>query len=201
MGSRLVEILAASTYETAEHPTWITVKGVVKDRGVGEKTIVKPIVGGLTSNDIISLVDEIRAQFNEIYNPDGEYKFSRQEITARADKHVNDKIREVFGDDYVFHDSRSLYAELAFMQYAPHSMSKIAFFASVLGHKEESLTTALSYQKFAVKRKLPEVSADVMSRVTVLEAELEALKKQKQEEKVAQPSQVTLLSRDEEEFT
>lgn len=208
VGSRLNEILMVSTYEPAEHRNWITVKGIAKDRGVGEKTIVKPIVGGLGADDIISMVDEIRTQFSEAYNIDldtgiGDRKVDRKDVTARADKKVNDKIRAEFGPEYVFHDSRSLYAELAFVQYAPTSMSKTAFFSNVLGHKEESLTTALSYQKFAVKRKLPEGSADILSRMTTLEAELKTLKKLKQEQlpPLPEPNKVSFLSLDGKVFT
>lgn len=40
---------------------------------------------------------------------------------------------------------RSLYAEIAYKMMAPKGLSKNAYFASVLGHKEDDLTTALSY--------------------------------------------------------
>ena len=177
VGSRLIEILLMSRYERAEeNPHYIKVEGVAKGRG-DERSITKPIVGGLRSDDIIAMVDEIRIQVSVAYDVDlgtgeGKRDLTRAELTGLADKKVNDKVREVFDPTYVFHDTRGIYAELAWMQYAPEGMSKTAFFANVLGHKEESLTTALSYQKFAVKRKLPEVSADIFSRVTTLEAQL-----------------------------
>ena len=69
------------------------------------------------------------------------------------------------------------------------------------GHKAESLTTALSYQKFAVKRKIPEVDADFRSRLTVIETQIQKLKKQKkksQDEEFKdldyEPTRVTLWS-------
>ncbi len=150
------------------------------------------------------MVGDIHAQFSQAYNADlgageGDRKFSRADVTSRANSKVNEKIREVFGSEYVFHDSRAIYAELAFAQFAPTSMSKAAFFSNVLGHREESLSTALSYQKFAVKRKLPEISADILSRMTTLEAQMQTLKKQKQEHKEpleSVPNQVTFMSLD-----
>lgn len=217
VGSRLVEILKESQYERADHSAhYIRVVGVVKDRGAGERKIVKPIVGGLLSDDIKGMVDEIRVQVSEAYDVDlgtgtGDRKVTKQELTNLTDKKVNDKIREVFGPTYVFHDTRAIYAELAFLQFAPDGMSKTAFFATVLGHKEESLTTALSYQKFAIKRKLPEVSADILSRMTTLEAEINEVKKRtkRQENKEEEdpfadefaPSRVRLWTRDGEAKT
>lgn len=204
VGSRLNEILMTSAYERAEHRNWITVRGVSKAKRGEEKLIVKPIVGGIDVDDIISMVGEIRSQFGEVHDIDlgtgvGDRKVDRKKVTSLASKSVNDKIREEFGPEYLFHDSRALYAELAFAQFAPTSMSKAAFFSNVLGHREESLTTALSYQKFALKRKLPEGSADILSRMTTLEAEMRALKKLKQEVKnnfAQAPNQVSFLSLD-----
>lgn len=210
VGSRLVEILRVSQYARAEDsPYYIKVEGVAKGRGE-ERSITKPIVGGLRSDEIIGMVDEIRLQVSGMYDVnlgigDGKRDMSNAELTRLTDKKVNDKVREMFAPNYVFHDTRGIYAELAWMQFAPSGMSKTAFFATVLGHKEDSLTTALSYQKFAVKRKLPEVAADIYSRVATLEARLTEVTKRtktrddtKEEDDLWEDktNQVTLLSRD-----
>lgn len=47
-------------------------------------------------------------------------------------------------------DLRALYAEVAYKQFAPSSISKSAFFAQVLGHAANDLTTSLSYMIFAL---------------------------------------------------
>ena len=211
VGSRLIEILQMSRYERAEEsPHYIKVEGIAKGRG-DDRSIIKPIVGGLRSDEIIAMVDEIRIQVSAAYDVDlgtgeGKRELTKAALTGLTDKKVNDKVREVFDPTFVFHDTRGIYAEIAWMQYAPGGMSKTAFFASVLGHKEESLTTALSYQKFAVKRKLPEVSADIFSRVATLEAQLTEVAKrtktQKDEKKEEDDlwadteNQVTLLDRE-----
>jgi hypothetical protein len=200
VGSRLIEILKVSTFETAEHPNYIKVIGVAKDRndkeikeahlhlGVEEKiansrTFVKPILGGILSDELIEIVDKIRVQFSDQHGIDlgfeeheGRQHRTRKQLTNLADKRVNDKIREIFGQEYTFHDSRAIYAQLAFIQFAPQGISQTAYYSEVLGHSENSLTTALSYQKFAIRRKLEEVDADMKAQVTTLTAEFKAFK-------------------------
>jgi hypothetical protein len=85
----------------------------------------------------------------------------------------------MLGPEFVFHDTRSLYAELSFLQFSPPGISKTAWFSDVLGHKAESLTSALSYQKFSLKRKIPETDPDILSRMTLLETQLQAVIQQK----------------------
>src|SRR5690606_34485602 len=88
----------------------------------------------------------------------------------------NKRTREIFGQDFVFHDLRALYAQLAFVMFAPPNMSQIAFISQVLGHKENSLTTGLSYTKFVLKKeRLHEIARDPSARVTDIEAKLQAL--------------------------
>ena len=74
--------------------------------------------------------------------------------------------------------ARAIYAQLAFVQFAPAGISQTAYLAEVLGHAENSLTTALSYQKFSIRRKLEETDIDVKGQVTTLEAEFKTFKKE-----------------------
>lgn len=196
VGSRASEIMMVSTYEGSEHPQWIKITGVSKDRSEGGKIVEKPVVGGMRSAEVISMVGEIRQQVSDAYDYDlgtgsGSRIPDKKQITASVDAKLNQRMRDTFGVGFVFHDTRSMYAELAFTQFAPSAMSKTAFFSSVLGHKEESLTTALSYQKFSLKRKLPEVDPDISSRVTIMEEKQLALQEYvRQEVKKAKMAQL-----------
>lgn len=90
---------------------------------------------------------------------------------------LSELYRNVFVDGYTFHSTRAIYAEMAWVAFAPPNMSKTAYFSQVLGHKEQSLTTALSYQKFAVRRKIQEDDPDLVSKITELQEDLNAFKK------------------------
>lgn len=198
VGSRLIEILMVSTYENAENPAYITVVGVAKDRNDpagdedknNQRKVTKPILGGILAPELIQTVENIRTQFSRQHNVDlgfedseGKRKLPRKQITNLADKKVNDKIREVFGETYTFHDARSIYAQLAWVQFAPAGISQTAFFSEVLGHAEGSLTVSLSYQKFVIRRKLEEVDIDLKGKVQTLDAEFKVLREQVLEKK------------------
>lgn len=219
VGSRLIEILMVSTYENTENPAYITVVGVAKDRndpeaGVhplqppdtaaagNQRKVTKPILGGILAPELIQTVEKIRTHFSLQHDVDlgfedskGKRKLSRKQITNLADKKVNDKIREVFGETYTFHDARSIYAQLAWVQFAPTGISQTAFFSEVLGHAEGSLTVSLSYQKFAIRRKLEEVDADLKGKVQTLDAEFKVFREQVLEKKKDLPMSQEIQTR------
>ena len=198
VGSRLSEIMQVSHYERATERNWIRIEGVSKDKLAdlkegNQRIFVKPIVGGLSSDDIISMVGEIRSQVSEQYDVDlgtghGSRHLTRRAITALVNNQLNKKAREIFKADYVFHDLRSIYAAMAYAQFAPNGMSQTAFFAQVLGHREESLTTALSYQKFSIKRKLKEDPAELIARITTMEAQFYAFQEKAKDKENKYPN-------------
>lgn len=152
-----------------------------------QRKLVKPVVGMLAV-DVIGLVSKIRQIVSEeknIYlgydplgqNTKGKQRKSNKEITNLCNAPLNEAIREFFVDGYTFHYTRAIYAEMAWVAFAPPNMSKTAYFSQVLGHKEQSLTTALSYQKFAVRRKIQEDDPDLVAKITELQEDLTAFKK------------------------
>lgn len=153
-----------------------------------QRKLVKPVVGMLAV-DVIGLVAKIRQKVSEeknIYlgfdplgnNTKGKQRKSNAELTNLCNNPLNIAVREDFVDGYTFHYTRAIYAEMAWVGFAPPNMSKTAFYSQVLGHKEQSLTTALSYQKFAVRRKLQEDDPDLVAKITELQEDLTAFKKQ-----------------------
>ena len=69
--------------------------------------------------------------------------------------------------------TRAIYAQMAWVSFAPQGMSQTFFYSRVLGHQENSLTTSLSYQKFAIRRDLKEDPPNLVSKITSLEANLD----------------------------
>ena len=57
-------------------------------------------------------------------------------------------------------------------------ISQTAYYAEVLGHQENSLTTALSYQKFSIRRKLDETDMDTKEKIATLDSEFKAFSQQ-----------------------
>lgn len=201
VGSRLIEIVSVSRYSPANSPIYITIEGVAKDKHDPEfkdeedgkqenkRKFVKPILGGILSDELIRMVDSIREQvsiqFDVSLGP--EYKgreLTRRQITGLVDRKANLKMREMFGEGYVLHDARAIYAQLAYIQFAPPSISQTYYYSQVLGHAENSLTTALSYQKFAIRKKLQEDDPGLVDQITTLNAEFRAMK-QEQKQQVA----------------
>jgi hypothetical protein len=129
------------------------------------------------------MVRNIREQISNHYNVSlgPEYKgreITRKQVTNLVDKQANTKIKELFGEGYTFHDARAIYAQLAYIQHAPPSLSQTYYYSQVLGHAENSLTTALSYQKFSIRRKLKEDDPDLVGQITTLQEEFRTLKQQ-----------------------
>lgn len=181
-GSRLIEIIRVSTYKKADNPYYVRVEGVAKDRadpedgkGDNKRIIVKPIVGGIVSDELIAMVEAIRKEIEERYHPD-ERELSRKELTNLVNAQVNKKVREVMGEGYVFHDLRSIYAQLAWPAFGQAGQSQTYFFSQVLGHQEGSL---IGYQKYFMRQKLKEDDPNLVAKINNIEAELQSIKKYK----------------------
>jgi hypothetical protein len=200
VGSRISEIIMVSTYREADNPSYIEIVGVAKEKkrvvpqedekdekeekkegAEAKRTFTKPVIL-LTSEEIINVVISIREQLERKYGFDlGEGEGNEptpepKKLVNHVDAKANQKVRELFGPEFVFHELRSIYAQMAFMSYAPPGVSQTYYYSQVLGHRENSLTTALSYQKFAIRRKLKEDDPDLVTKITNLEVEMKDLK-------------------------
>lgn len=173
VGSRLSEILKVSTYEISEeNPAWIVIKGVSKDRGANRE-FPKPVVL-VTPFEIIARVNSIRNQLEVKYRVQ-ERKLDAKKLVSLVDLKLNDQVRATFGKDFTVHKLRSLYAHLAYEDFGKGlPISQTAFFSKTLGHKEHSLTTALSYQKFILQRDLEPQDPSVPAKLVNLEVKLRA---------------------------
>lgn len=178
-GSRISEICLVSKYAPAENPHYIQVTGVSKERQGDEKRqFVKPLILVLNT-EFIEIIQDLRRQLEDKYG--GE--LTRVKMTSLVDAKANKRIRELFGEGYVFHEMRAIYAQLAFVQYGPTGMSQTSFYSQVLGHKENSLGTALSYQTFVIRRKIKEDDPDLVTKITTLEEEFKALRDKEEKKK------------------
>lgn len=189
IGSRLIEIIdpRVSSFSPAENPLYVRVEGVAKDRNAKEgkigpenkRTFIKPIIGGLIASELIDLINKIRQEVIQRYDPI-ERKLSRRDLTNLIDARVNKKIREVLGEGYTFHATRGIYAAIAWEQYRQEGQSQTWFFSQVLGHQENSLQVSLGYQKFAVRRSIKPDDPDLAAKVTTLQEQLHGIAKLKE---------------------
>jgi len=194
VGSRLVEVCLVSKYEPADSPKYITVVGVAKagdeKHGGRPRTVTKPIIGYLASEQIISLVKELRLQLETKYNwnlgtgsrPNAPTP-QRQTITNTVDAQANKTVREMFGETFVFHSLRGLYAAMAWATYRPSNMSQAAYYSKILGHREDSVATAASYTVVTVTTDLKQDDPTLVAKINNLQIELKVQKEIAQEQK------------------
>ncbi|MBL4544006.1 MAG: hypothetical protein JKP97_19920 [Rhodobacteraceae bacterium] len=62
---------------------------------------------------------------------------------------------------------RALYAEIAYVNFAPRT-TRAPFYARILGHGDEDLTTALSYMRYSLSRQAMKEGQEEMNRLTLL---------------------------------
>lgn len=168
-GSRLIEILRVSDFqENTGYFKLIKVIGLAKDKGYesadvlrddkGRRMLIKPTVG-LTAKEVIHIVSSLRHSLSIERNwnlgtlPDGtETKGvdkTNSEITRSVSKGLQAKVRSYFDQSLTFHKLRAMYAEMAYMEDPLNErMTKTSYFSTVLGHRPNSLQTALSYERF-----------------------------------------------------
>jgi hypothetical protein len=66
-----------------------------------KRKFLKPIVGGITSAELIQMVGNIRKQINDRYLIE-ERKLTRKQVTNLVDGRVNDKVRACWVKDLCF---------------------------------------------------------------------------------------------------
>lgn len=191
VGSRMIEIAKVSTYQAVGgEPYKICITNVAKKKGK-PTTIIKPIVCGLRSIQISSLVQRIRrllwtewssAEASEEFpNFDAvDNKYLTGYIASHVKKYVKQQLGVFVEGKLSFHTLRSIYAEMAWVESeGTHTMSKTAYYAEVLGHDPNDIKTALSYQRFVVKHgiEVKEVKKPVTYTDNVMKAKKKKNKK------------------------
>lgn len=74
-------------------------------------------------------------------------------VHSRCNKSLNEYVKKHFGKlipDVKLKDLRSAYATICHEFFCPDHISQTAYFAQILGHSKEDLTTAQSYQDFYI---------------------------------------------------
>lgn len=66
---------------------------------------------------------------------------------------------------------RALYAEIAYVNFGPRT-TRAPYFATILGHAEDDLTTALSYMRYSLNEQGMREGQEEMNRVTMLREQL-----------------------------
>ena len=62
---------------------------------------------------------------------------------------------------------RALYAEIAYVNFAPRT-TRAPYYARILGHSEDDLTTALSYMRYSLSKEALREGQEEMNRLTML---------------------------------
>lgn len=151
--------------------------------GIRQRIFQKPVIG-MTARELLDLVSKLRQYISRdkgYYlgidpngnqtNLDGKRNVSNEELPKQVGTALRKLLKEEWNNKkIVLHSLRALYAELAWIGFAPSGYSKTAYYAKVLGHKETSLTTALSYQKFAIRRNLAETPKAFSMKLTEIES-------------------------------
>lgn len=158
-GARLIEILMVSKFSPLEDsPYIITITGVAKTKDLRE--ITKPTFG-LSGEEIVNAVSRIRKTLSVERKWDlgvgtSGKVMTRQQVTHSVTKGIQNRVKKIFGSTATFHKLRSIYAEFSYLTYLAscknQPVSKTAYFSYVLGHRPESLHTALSYERYNVQQ-------------------------------------------------
>lgn len=156
-GARMCEIAKLSTFEVSDKGEgFIRVVGVAKTKD--RRIFDKPLVAGITPTEVISMAESVREMLVRFFGLSIEH-MHHSTITSTLSKRLCPLVKTILSDhvggNLNFHTLRSLYAEMAwYEQEGKHTYSKPAFYAQILGHKETDITTALSYQKFDMKKEI-----------------------------------------------
>lgn len=194
-GARLVEIASAGVSmfsESKEAPGQLHQAGVAKDehgtkvRG-DQRHVDKPVIK-LTVQELLAMIQEARQLLrDEKKNVPELYALLQQSTTLTADEKklitnrigapLNERVKQVLGEEYHFHSLRAIYGNLSYQLYGS-SMSVNAWLSRVLGHKPGSINTAAAYTTVKVSKQLPQEHTDVKDLITELRTQVEALKQE-----------------------
>lgn len=170
-GSRKTALALWSTYEPVKDTKGmrvVTRYGDQTNRFVhqisltkkGEKhiTLVKPLIGGVTSDVFLALLHKFRKWFVGRYGPE---ILALRDRSSAMKKRIGDRAASIRGAHHrmwsrVFpgglpatfysHQQRAVYAYVSFLEFASPRVNETFWIATVLGHNLQDLSTAKHYQ-------------------------------------------------------
>jgi len=99
-----------------------------------------------------------------------------KQMTNWVDAKANKKIRQLFGQQYVFHDTRAMYAQLAYISYAPPGMPQTYFTRKFWGIKRIVFRQHSRTRHLRFEGNYKEDDPDLTARMTKMEIQLQELK-------------------------
>lgn len=145
-GRRSTEILKTAEMTVASDDS-VIFEGQLKTKGSDNAQTLPYEIPVLTdSQTIINALAKLR-QLRDFSN------LTNDAVHSRANKSLSEAVKRYFADlipSVKLKDLRSAYATICHDFYCPNQISQTAYFAMVLGHSKEDLTTAQSYQDFYI---------------------------------------------------
>jgi hypothetical protein len=187
-GSRLIEVVKVSTYESVPNkPNLIKVIGVAKDREVKktniQKEIIRPLVR-LQSDKVLELISRIRdlRDFNSMSNERASGSVNSQVNTVIADYFKDVDNEHPDSIPTTAHKLRYIWASLAFQLYGG-STPEQEWVRSMLGH--DSSETSLTYTQLVVQVDSSHKLTDANSLKTMIgELEIDAKKNELEHQEI-----------------
>ena len=145
-GRRSTEVLKTAELSLASDDR-VVFAGQLKTKGSDNAQTLPYEIPTLTdSQTVIDALAKLR-QLRDFSN------LTNDAIHSRANKSLSEAVKRYFADlipNVKLKDLRSAYATICHDLYCPNQISQTAYFAMVLGHSKEDLTTAQSYQDFYI---------------------------------------------------
>lgn len=145
-GRRSTEILKTAEM-TAVSDESVIFAGQLKTKGSDNAQTLPYEIPVLTdSQTVINALTKLR-QLRDFSN------LTNDAVHSKANKSLSEAVKRYFDaliPSVKLKDLRSAYATICHDFYCPNQISQTAYFAMVLGHSKEDLTTAQSYQDFYI---------------------------------------------------
>ena len=208
-GPRLIEIASESVSEFDESKESVGLvhqAGVAKDDSGTEERgeqrhVDKPVIG-ITVKELLAMIQEARALVRVAFRNNQQLSTAlaltkakkispadKQLITNRINAPLNDRVHEVLGAAYRFHDCRAIYGNFSFDLFGGN-VSVVSWLSRVLGHKPGSFNAATSYSTIKILKTLPSAPVDITDRILAQDAKIEAMVNVIQREVVQQERKV-----------
>lgn len=180
-GRRFEEVLRAGSFAPrserqprglVRHRWLLDFSGQLKTGG-GEATMAGrtfPIPTLAPAQDVLRAIEEMRA------SPEGRFwaEASQRQLSTTVNPQLNERLRASpvaalwpKGVALSLKELRALYAEIAYTSFGPRT-TRAPYYAAILGHREDDLTTALSYMRFSLSEAALSEGQEEMNRLTLL---------------------------------
>ncbi len=144
-GRRATEILKTASFEYESEDS-VIFTGQLKTKGSDNAQINPYSIPVLTSpENVIQALKRLRDKTSDFQT------LSNDAVHSRANKNLNISCKRYFADlipNCKAKDLRACYAQICYEYLSPDEWSINAYFASILGHSDQDLTTSQSYQDF-----------------------------------------------------